>query len=139
MENISNIKQRMLIHISEMGISKRQFYDLTGIANGTLDKPGGISEAVLEKYISTYVNLNPEWILFGTGPMYRSTKKSGDYLGDRPSIDWVEENLAEWKKDPSCHICREKDKLIEQQQITIDVLRESVSIMRDRIADLEKR
>lgn len=71
-KNISPIKQRILIYAENKGYSKRKVYQDTGIANGVLDKITGLSEDNIEKFISTYTDINPEWFLTGVGNMLRS-------------------------------------------------------------------
>lgn len=70
MNIFSNIKERILHHIDVLGISKREFYKQTGISNGLLDKPGGVSETILEKYISVYPEISAQWLLSGEGEMF---------------------------------------------------------------------
>ncbi|PTX60224.1 hypothetical protein C8N46_107231 [Kordia periserrulae] len=66
----SKIKLRILKHIEDKGISKRQFYIETGISNGVLDKKTGLTELNIEKYLNTYEEINPTWLLTGKGNMY---------------------------------------------------------------------
>lgn len=68
-KNISNLKQRMLDYIAFKGLSKRQFYIETGIANGVLDKTTGLSEVNIERFISTYKEVSSRWLLTGMGSM----------------------------------------------------------------------
>ncbi len=70
-KNNSSIKSRILQHIELQKISKRKFYLKTGISNGILDKPSGLSEDTIEKYISSYPEISPEWLLTGKGEMKR--------------------------------------------------------------------
>ncbi len=75
MKNVSKIKKRILKYIDYKGINKRKFYQLTNIANGTLDKSSGLSEFGIEKFISTFDDINPEWLLTGKGSMIKSDAK----------------------------------------------------------------
>lgn len=75
-QNFSKIKQRILEHIEYEGISKRSFYLKTGIANGVLDKKTGLTEDNIERYISTYPQINTEWLLTGQGDMFKILKES---------------------------------------------------------------
>ncbi len=72
MKNVSKIKERILKYIDYKGINKRKFYQLTGISNGTLDKTSGLSEFGIEKFVSTFSDINPEWLLTGKGEMLKS-------------------------------------------------------------------
>lgn len=73
-QNISNIKARILLYADYKGFSKRKIYQETGISNGVLDKSTGLSEYNIEKFISTYPEINPGWLLIGEGEMIRGKK-----------------------------------------------------------------
>lgn len=88
-QNISAIKRRMIELVEYQGISKRHFYRNTGISNGILDKKGGVSEDNIERFLSTYGEINAEWLLRGEGPMItdeKNLKKSApNYLVTKTS------------------------------------------------------
>lgn len=75
------IKARVLEHIDSLNISKNKFYKLTGIPNGTLDKKTGVSEMFIEKYISTFPEINPSWLLTGKGKMLLSEENQISLVG----------------------------------------------------------
>lgn len=71
MINFSTQKERILQFIDYKGISKNKFYIETGISNGVLDKKSGLSMETIEKFYSTYPEINPEWLLTGKGNMFK--------------------------------------------------------------------
>ena len=71
MKNFSTQKDRILQFIEYKGISKNKFYNETGISNGILDKKSGLSMDTVEKFYSTYPEINPEWLLTGQGEMLK--------------------------------------------------------------------
>ena len=71
-QNISNIKRNILLYAEYKGFSKRRVYQDTGIANGVFDKTTGLSEDNIERFISTYDEVNPTWLLTGKGSMLKS-------------------------------------------------------------------
>ena len=71
MKNFSTQKDRILQFIDYKEISKNKFYIETGISNGILDKKSGLSMDTVEKFYSTYPEINPEWLLTGKGPMLK--------------------------------------------------------------------
>jgi len=75
MSEISTIKQRILQYLEYKGISKYDFYKKTGVSNGVLSQKGGLSEDNIFKFISYYVEVDPEWLLTGKGPMLRDDKR----------------------------------------------------------------
>lgn len=68
-QNISPVKHRILQFVDTLGISKREFYQKTGISRGTLESSTGITEETITKVFATYQNLSPSWILTGNGEM----------------------------------------------------------------------
>lgn len=88
MKNISTQKGRILEYIDYKGISKNKFYKETGISNGVLDKSSGLSMETVEKFYSTYSEINPEWLLTGKGDMIKSDlDKFNNSMTSKESID----------------------------------------------------
>ena len=73
MKNFSTQKDRILQFIDYKEISKNKFYIETGISNGILDKKSGLSMDTVEKFYSTYPEINPEGLLTGKGPMLKES------------------------------------------------------------------
>ena len=71
-QKISPIKQRILQYIETLNVSKRKFYEETGISRGTLESNTGITEEVMAKFIVTHPEISPVWLLTGKGPMTTS-------------------------------------------------------------------
>lgn len=76
MKNFSTQKERIIQFIDYKGISKNKFYIETGISNGVLDKKSGLSMDTIEKFYSTYPEINPEWLLTGKGEMLKEDNRS---------------------------------------------------------------
>lgn len=68
-QKVSPIKQRILQFASSLGISKRDFYSRIGVSRGTLESNTGITEDVVSKFISTFPEINIEWLITGNGEM----------------------------------------------------------------------
>ena len=79
MTNISTQKERILKFLEFKGISKNKFYIKTGISNGVLDKKSGLSMDTVEKFYSTYEEVNAEWLLTGKGDMLKPNIKEMPY------------------------------------------------------------
>jgi hypothetical protein len=69
MREISIIKAKILKYLEFKGISNYKFYKETGITNGILSQANGISEENLLKFLSTYRDISPRWLLTGEGEM----------------------------------------------------------------------
>lgn len=68
-QNISPIKQRILLFAASLGISKRDFYTKIGVSRGTLESKTGITEDVITKFFATYPEVSIEWLMTGRGEM----------------------------------------------------------------------
>ncbi len=68
-QNISPIKQRILLFAGTLGISKRDFYAKIGVSRGTLESKTGITEDVVTKFFATYPEVSVEWVMTGAGEM----------------------------------------------------------------------
>lgn len=106
-------------------LNKRQFYLQTGLSNGFLDKVKSIGSDKIEIILNTFPGVNPEWLITG----------KGDMLKKASNVSIVSEPDAEYQK--KCNSCLEKERIIAQQDVTIEVLRQSLAIMKDRIEDLQ--
>jgi transcriptional regulator with XRE-family HTH domain len=68
----TTIKQRILQFVDSLEISKRNFYEKTGISRGTLEGATGITDDTITKFITNYTNVNLVWLLTGDGDMLLS-------------------------------------------------------------------
>ena len=83
------LKERILQFIEYKNISKNKFYIETGISNGTLDKKSGLSMESVEKFYSTYNEVNPEWILTGKGSMLKSDLVKKNDSVNEPRAEYI--------------------------------------------------
>jgi hypothetical protein len=113
--NISPVKQRILLFIDYLHISKREFYEKTGISRGTMDNNTGITEDTLAKLIATYKNINPSWLLIGAGDMLTIENST-------PSNNMLNESA---QKEPAhCNNC--------------EVLTGLIQVLKDQLVDAQK-
>lgn len=116
-QNISPIKQRILQYAVYKNISKRKIYIETGIANGVLDKTTGLTEDNIEKFISTYPEINPTWLLTGRGSMLLVP-------GEVEKEAFKEPLKAVERED--CRACEALERVIEAKEAEILALREII-------------
>lgn len=62
---------RILQLIDFYSINKSVFYKKTGLSNGFLDKVTDIGVTKLDLILKSYPDINPEWLINGTGEMFR--------------------------------------------------------------------
>lgn len=111
-QNFSKIKKRILQHLDVEGITKRKFYLKTGMANGVLDKKTGLGEENIERYISTYPYINPQWLLTGKGKMF--IKEPEGIANRKERMNILYESLSD--------ITPEKRELIRKKDVWKDKL-----------------
>ena len=66
-----NTKDNLLIFIKEKNLSKTDFYKITGLSNGFLDKGGSVTTSNLETILKAFPELSAYWLVTGEGPMLR--------------------------------------------------------------------
>ena len=67
-----NTKANLLIFIEKKNLSKTDFYKITGLSNGFLDKGGSVTSSNLEIILKYFPELSADWLITGEGPMLRS-------------------------------------------------------------------
>lgn len=65
------IVDRILKIIELEKLNKAQFYKITGLSNGFLDKVKDVGASKLESILNSFPHINPEWLLTGKGEMLR--------------------------------------------------------------------
>lgn len=80
MRENSKIKENLLQFIDYKGINKSEFYAQTGISNGVLTQKNGMSEEGILRTLSTFPELNAEWLILGVGDMIKGDR----YLVNEP-------------------------------------------------------
>ena len=73
---VSILKSRIIQFLDLKEETKSSFYKKTGISNGLLSQPGGISEDNLLKFLNTYHDVSIVWLLFGKGSPIKSNDNS---------------------------------------------------------------
>ena len=74
--NKSLIKRNILTYLKTLGVSKYEFYKVSGLSRGTLDNSSGMTEENIFKFLAYAKDINLEWLLFGTGEMLKDTGSS---------------------------------------------------------------
>jgi hypothetical protein len=113
MQKISPIKQRILLFADTLNISKRDFYKKTGISRGTLESPTGITEETIAKFLATYQNISPEWLLTGSEPMLAVKRDKAETNNPVPP--------------GLCQQCELRERLLHAQEEQIRLLNERLS------------
>ena len=79
MEKLTEIKSRLLQFAEQQGLKKEEFYRQIGIDGANFRGKNALSELGSEKIVSilsTFPELNSDWLLLGRGEMLRSATQS---------------------------------------------------------------
>ena len=74
--NFSNIKERILQVADSYNISKEKFFEDLGITYGNFKgsaKERPVNSSFLEKLLTSFPDLNADWLLLGKGEMLRNS------------------------------------------------------------------
>lgn len=119
-QKISPIKQRILQFVENSGLSKREFYAKTSISRGTLENPSGITEDIISRFIATFPNISPAWLLNGVGEMElsNSTVISPTDLPPGP-----------------CLQCELREEIINEKNEVIGLLKDKIRMLNEQLKD----
>lgn len=65
-------KSNLLTFIQKKNLSKTEFYKITGLSNGFLDKGSSVTSTNLETILKHFPELSLDWLITGEGPMLRT-------------------------------------------------------------------
>lgn len=65
-------KKRLLNFMKYKGLSQKRFEMLVGLSNGYINNSSDPTSSKLEKVLSAFPDLSPEWLVTGKGEMLRS-------------------------------------------------------------------
>ena len=120
MREISLIKQKILQYLDYKGISKYKFYQETGITNGILSQPNGISEDNLLRFLSVYKDISVVWLLTGEGDMIKpETQPNASSNTVPPPSECCEDGVISTLKD----IIKEQAKEIVRLEMEVETLK----------------
>lgn len=106
--NFSIIKSRIIQFAEYKRFSKRKIYLDTGISNGVLDKPTGLTEDNIEKFISTYPEVNVNWLMTGEGNMLKDQYQGPEH------VHVVKEPEAPYGKDAMIRALERENELLRE-------------------------
>jgi transcriptional regulator with XRE-family HTH domain len=104
----NNTIDRLKYFIEYKGISIRKFSELTGISHSLINKINSIGSDKLENILSSFPELNAEWLLTGNGEMIKTA--SGSDLNTK--VDVLQ--LLKEKDETIIHLAQENGALKNQ-------------------------
>lgn len=127
----SPIKQRILLFLSDTGVTPYEFYKNTGVTRGILTQNNGISEDNISRFLAYFPEVNIEWLMTGKGEMLKTKHTPEALIPENEPIPSNKDNKNEvTKQDFSASI-------IERLLATIQEQAEEIGRLRERVEQLE--
>ncbi len=140
----STFKERILQYLEIKGITKYEFYQKTGVSNGTLSQNGGLGEENILKFLSYYRDISSDWFLFGKGEMFRKTeeKPPENIQISHQQCNSVQNNFAKNSaSEPPAEYgnyrltIQSLQNTIEAQQRTINTQQELIDLLKKQLSE----
>ena len=84
-KRFSNAKERFKYFLELQGKSKNNFYEISGMSNGLLDKNGDLTEGSILKICDIFPEISLEWLLLEKGSMIRQEVEKTVAMATAPS------------------------------------------------------
>ena len=104
------VKKNISKVIEIKGISKYEFYKITGITRGILDQDNGISEENITRFLAYFADIDANWLITGTGEMYRNKGENSPNISEEYVVNDNTSRLISILQDT----LKEKDKQIDR-------------------------
>lgn len=129
---LSSIKGRVLQYIEYKGITKKSFYEITGISSSNFKGAGAKSELGGDKIITiltTYTEINPIWLLLGEGNMLKD--REVPLMLEKEEKKTIEDILAD-------KIVLRLEPFLNNISVDLDLLVKTIGKLRLDIDDLKE-
>lgn len=84
-KKFNNAKERFKYFLELQGKSKNNFYEMSGMSNGLLDKNGDLTEGSILKICDIFPEISLEWLLLEKGSMIRQDVEKTVAMATAPS------------------------------------------------------
>lgn len=123
-----DIKSRTYLFVKHKGLTMKKFEELCGLSSGYVSSMRkGFGRGKLDNVLTTFPDLNREWLLYGEGEMLVSETPTEEKFEEiSPAVPAVNE----------CLDCRILQVRLEEKQATIDSLREQLDQAQDANREL---
>ena len=123
-----DIKSRTYLFVKHKGLTMKKFEELCGLSSGYVSSMRkGFGRGKLDNVLTTFPDLNREWLLYGEGEML---------VSETPTEEKFEEISTAVPAVNECLDCRILQVRLEEKQATIDSLREQLDQAQDANREL---
>lgn len=123
-----DIKSRTYLFVKHKGLTMKKFEELCGLSSGYVSSMRkGFGRGKLDNVLTTFPDLNREWLLYGEGEML---------VSETPTEEKIEEISPAIPAVNECLDCRILQVRLEEKQATIDSLREQLDQAQDANREL---
>lgn len=123
-----DIKSRTYLFVKHKGLTMKKFEELCGLSSGYVSSMRkGFGRGKLDNVLTTFPDLNREWLLYGEGEML---------VSETPTEEKIEEISPAVPAVNECLDCRILQVRLEEKQATIDSLREQLDQAQDANREL---
>ena len=123
-----DIKSRTYLFVKHKGLTMKKFEELCGLSSGYVSSMRkGFGRGKLDNVLTTFPDLNREWLLYGEGEML---------VSETPTEEKIEEISPVVPAVNECLDCRILQVRLEEKQATIDSLREQLDQAQDANREL---
>ncbi len=120
---MEELKERLLLYINSLGITKSEFERKSGLSNGYLNKlKGYVGQEKLNCILEAYPDLNRVWLLTGEGEMTKSAQSVGNISNS--NVAGVNVNGQEIHINPNAYDTLLK--IVENNQRTTEKFQEQI-------------
>lgn len=99
MANASIVKQRLSTFLKNIGSNNNQFIVRMGYAPTFLNSDGGISESKLSEIAKTYPELDMNWLLTGSGSMFKNISENSENVSEQNKDDTRNNDIVNTNED----------------------------------------
>lgn len=113
-----DIKSRTYLFVKHKGLTMKKFEELCGLSSGYVSSMRkGFGRGKLDNVLTTFPDLNREWLLYGEGKML---------VSETPTEEKIEEISPEVQSTAECIDCRILQVRLEEKEAVIANLKEQL-------------
>lgn len=128
-----SIKKKILQYLKYQGVSKNKFYEISGIARGTLDTDSDLTEGYIRKFMAYAPDVSLEWLFDNPGPWLKNDLEQHyrEILAREPESAY---NVIHRDKPTDC-----RELSPQNETLTVKLELGSFKQLNEKVIELENR